>query len=1051
MKKLSTLLMAFLAVISVFAEKGTMIISSPTSFQVLAVSPNGKWACGVSGDGISSTEKGVLWNMETGEMTYLSTTGSSVAYDVSDDGTVVGSGGYYKDGAWHRFDNSAFPGAGGGTHFAISKDGRYVAGYVMMGGDYAPAKWVDGKLAVIYPYDNGVAQCYAISDDGQYAAGWGYTTTGDAPLNRTIALWTDTTVEYLSKRASFAEAGRHFSSDNSLLLCEAMGHKFVYNLNTKEKLELPFYSLDCSNQILCYVNNDGVVLGGEEMFNNLTGQSDVYGYVYDDGKAWDMNQWLKEKHNVEIDPQQYKIYRGVQMSEDGKVIAMLAYTLQNGALTADYVSLVVMLDREVDICPPVTLTAEKIRGVNKVRVTWKEPMMNAANVLGYNLYRDNQLIVEGISEMAYIDEVPAEGTYSYTATALYEGEGDEFVESEHSVPVTINVVDEPINKARNIETHAVNYNDLKLRWGAPESNLPSLTYFNSEGTISGFGGGLVSFSAAIRLPYDIVNNYAESHVIARVAFMPRNPEARYTIKVYVNGDERVSQPVDNATLSYNNMNTIDLDTPITFNGIDNILVAVDVDATSFSAASNDVIGMSYGEVVTGYSDLLRQLVEPEYYSLNQSSLDAGYGEMAISWAISAIFAELDANGKPNVECDILDGYDLYRNNELISTTEQAHYYDENLASGFYTYGVAARYADGSVAEPTTFNVNFRPKSEVLTAVDNVDIEADINYVNASWEAPRDNDATVISHAGSSSSGRGITRTGATDLIEYTVAHDYSNDYFDWYEGYYIESLRFYPTAEATFAIALEVNGIDYDFIVLNGLDEEGGYTLNTWNNVKLTTPYQITNSNSIRIKLVCSDVDPSTYPICTDRGRTIGGVSDLYSWDYSRFSSANADGGVTGSWMLGMNINNGSSQLLPVKGYNVELNGEQLNDALVTETSYQNENLSLKNGSTNRMRVNTIFDVEGEPEVKGSQIYFNVQASVERIEIDRVKVYPNPATSYITVEGECERVVLLDMSGRIVAETSADVVDVTSLPVGSYLLNIYRESDVETVKVLIVR
>ena len=513
----------------------------------------------------------------------------------------------------------------------------------------------------------------------------------------------------------------------------------------------------------------------------------------------------------------------------------------------------------------------------------------------------------------------------------------------------------------------------------------------------------------------------------------------------------MSQPVDNATLSYNNMNTIDLDTPITFNGIDNILVAVDVDATSFSAASNDVIGMSYGEVVTGYSDLLRQLVEPEYYSLNQSSLDAGYGEMAISWAISAIFAELDANGKPNVECDILDGYDLYRNNELISTTEQAHYYDENLASGFYTYGVAARYADGSVAEPTTFNVNFRPKSEVLTAVDNVDIEAEINYVNASWEVPRDNDATVISHAGSSSSGRGITRTGATDLIEYTVAHDYSNDYFDWYEGYYIESLRFYPTAEATFAIALEVNGIDYDFIVLNGLDEEGGYTLNTWNNVKLTTPYQITNSNSIRIKLVCSDVDPSTYPICTDRGRTIGGVSDLYSWDYSRFSSANADGGVTGSWMLGMNINNGSSQLLPVKGYNVELNGEQLNDALVTETSYLNENLSLKNGSTNRMRVNTIFDVEGEPEVKGSQIYFNVQASVERIEIDRVKVYPNPATSYITVEGECERVVLLDMSGRIVAETSADVVDVTSLPVGSYLLNIYRESDVETVKVLIVR
>lgn len=1051
MKKLSLFFISLLVVFNIYAEKGTMIISSPTSFQVLAVSPNGKWACGISGDGVTSTEKGVLWNLETGEMTYLSTTGSSTAYDVADDGTVVGSGGYYKDGSWHRFDNSGFAGVGGASPYAISKDGRYVSGYVMKGGEYAPAKWVDGKLSVIYPYENGAAQCYAISDDGKYAAGWGYTTIGGASLNRTIALWTDTTVEYLSSRASFAEAGRHFSADNSKLLCEAWGHKIVYDLNTKQKLELPFYSLDCSNQLVCYVNNDGLVLGGEEMFNNLTGQSDVYGYVYDDGKAWDMTQWLKEKHNVEIDTKKYKIYRGVQMSDDGKVIAMLCYTLQNGSLNGDYVSLIVMLDREVDICPPVTLTAEKIRGVSKVRVTWKQPMMNAENVLGYNLYRDGQIIAEGISEMAYIDEVPAEGTYSYTATALYDAENDEMIESEHSEPVVINVVDEPINQVRNIETHAVNYNDLKLRWGAPESNLPALSYFESDGTISGFGGGLVSFSAAIRLPLDIVSNYAGNHVIARVAFMPRNPEGRYTIKVYVNGEERVAQAVDNAVLLYNNMNTIDLDTPVTFNSVDDILVAVDVDATYFTHSSSDVIGMSYGTVVTGYSDLLRQLTEPEYYSLNNSSLNAGYGETPICWAISAIFAEVDDNGNPNVECDVLQGYDLYRNNELVATLQEARYCDENLATGLYTYGIVARFADGSVAEPTLHNVNFRPKKEVLTAVEKVTVKADVTTVEAQWEAACDNDATVLSYATSSNSGKGITRTGATAMIEYTVAHEYPNDYFDWYEGYYIESLRFYPTAEATFAIALEVNGIDHDFIVLGEMGAEDGYTLNTWNTVKLSKPYKITNSNTIRVKLVCSDVDPGTYPICTDRGRTIAGVSDLYSWDYSSFSSANSDGGVSGSWMLGMNINNGNTDMLPVKGYNVLLNGEQINEALVVGTEFKKDGLSLKDGSTNRLRINTIYDVEGEPQVEGSQVVFNVHAGVENIVVDRVKVYPNPATSYIAVEGSVEKLVLIDMAGRTVAQTAAHVIDVTSLPVGNYLLNVYNNGIVNTVKVVIVR
>ena len=204
MRKLSVLCVLMCICFYAFAEKGAMILKSPTEFQVLAVSPNGKWACGISGDGITSPEKGVLWNVETGEFTYLSTSGSSTAYDVADDGTVVGSGGYYKDGRWHSFDNSSIPGAGGGTVFSISRDARVAVGYVMQGGKYAPCKWEDGKLKLIYPYNNVTGQCYTVSDDGKYAAGWDYTTLGGATQNRTIALWTDTTVQYLSERASFA-------------------------------------------------------------------------------------------------------------------------------------------------------------------------------------------------------------------------------------------------------------------------------------------------------------------------------------------------------------------------------------------------------------------------------------------------------------------------------------------------------------------------------------------------------------------------------------------------------------------------------------------------------------------------------------------------------------------------------------------------------------------------------------------------------------------------------------------------------------------------------
>lgn len=1053
MKKLSTLLVAFLVTFVAFAEKGAIVLTSPVNFQVLAVSPNGKWACGISGDGVTSTEKGVLWNLETGEFTYLSTSGSSTAYDVADDGTVVGSGGYYKDGRWHSL---------GGQAMSISRDARTIVGYSNMGGGYAPTKWVDGKFALTYPYDNDVAQCYTVSDDGTRAAGWGYTTTGGAPLNRTIALWSDSTVEYLSPRATFAEAGRRFSPDGTKLVCETWGKPFVYDLVTKEKFNIPFYCEAttndeiCSAYLVCYVNNDGTVLGQEEMMNPLNNNTDTYAFMYDGvaGRPRKLVDWLKEEHGVEIDATTNKVYRGVEMSNDGKVISMLSYVCEDGMMTGDYVSIVVLLDREVEICPPVTMRGEKLRGLNSVRLTWSEPIMNAANVLGYNIYRDGKLIVSELAEMAYIDAVPAEGTYTYTATALYPGEGDEVIESEHAEPITVEVYAEPLNTARNIQWHAVNLNNMKLRWGEPEPNSPSFTYYDYDEQTTGFGGGVVSFSVAMRMPIDIVANYADEYVISRVSFMPRNPEAGYTIKVYVNGVEKSTQVVDNAVLSYNNMNTIDLSTPVEFESLDDVLVAIDIDASGFSVSSNDVIGMCYGMATPGYSDLLRQASEPEYYSLNQSSVNSGYGEFLVSWAISAVLSKLDENGKPNINCDIIESYEILRDDNKLAEVTTTDYFDTDITTGRHEYKILVHYADGSISEPARANINFTPKYEVLRAVNDVRVSIDdsADAMKAEWDAPLDNDATVLSYARGNSSGKGITKTGATELIEYTVAHEYPYTYFDWYEGYNITALRFYPTAEAVFAIVLEVDGIDQEMIVMEEMDTEDGYVLNRWNEVKLSNPHKIRAGENVRVKLVCAEVDPATYPITMDSGRGNVGVSDLYSFNYSTFSSAYSDGGLSGSWMLGLVVANDDTELLPVVGYNVELDGEQANSDLITETVFAKDGLGWKNAETHRIRVNTVFNVDNnERMVEGEQVVFNVVAGVERLDIDRVNVYPNPATSYIHVDGAVDCLSLYDMQGALVMEANANMLDVTTLPVGNYLLKISSNEGVRTVKILIVR
>ena len=82
---------------------------------------------------------------------------------------------------------------------------------------------------------------------------------------------------------------------------------------------------------------------------------------------------------------------------------------------------------------------------------------------------------------------------------------------------------------------------------------------------------------------------------------------------------------------------------------------------------------------------------------------------------------------------------------------------------------------------------------------------------------------------------------------------------------------------------------------------------------------------------------------------------------------------------------------------------------------------------------------------------FNVLTGVERIDIDRVNVYPNPATAYINVEGMVDNLVLYDINGRVVAETTARTLDVSTLSPGNYLLQISNAEEVRTVKVLIVR
>ena len=121
---------------------------------------------------------------------------------------------------------------------------------------------------------------------------------------------------------------------------------------------------------------------------------------------------MKNEHGVEIDSKSFMTQHAIAMSDDAKTFAILGYPMENGIPSGDWASMIIKLDQEITYCEPSLLKAEKLLGVNNVRLTWGAPLMNAENVLGYRIYRNNEMVEEISADLlAYMDANLADGEY----------------------------------------------------------------------------------------------------------------------------------------------------------------------------------------------------------------------------------------------------------------------------------------------------------------------------------------------------------------------------------------------------------------------------------------------------------------------------------------------------------------------------------------------------------------------------------------------------------------------------------------------------------------
>ena len=224
--KTKMLLVSLLLSGAAFAQTSPLVMVTPSDYNIMAASPNGKWACGMYFDS-GNEAYGFRWNLESGEIDLLNPSSPSQAYSVSNDGVVVGlytDNGYKKNGAstqlagywqnnrWNRLEMPSDAMSSSGAS-GISPDGHYITGNVYVGGKYLGFVWKDGKIYRQLKENNGIAIPYAISPDGEYTTGWVMN------KNRQACLWgPDGNFTTLSDQQSPFCVGKKFSPDGKKLL-----------------------------------------------------------------------------------------------------------------------------------------------------------------------------------------------------------------------------------------------------------------------------------------------------------------------------------------------------------------------------------------------------------------------------------------------------------------------------------------------------------------------------------------------------------------------------------------------------------------------------------------------------------------------------------------------------------------------------------------------------------------------------------------------------------------------------------------------------------------
>ena len=1028
------------------AVADTVILHTAGSFQVLSVSPNGRWACGVFIDATGSTFP-FRWNLESGSIEMLGAD-YGTAWDVANDGTVAGDfpdtealanhASVHLPCYWRGMTRYGLEMPEGkiteGLGTGVSKDGHYMTGSVCKDGIYTSYIWKDGKIDRSLATDNhNVAFC--LSPDGLSAAGY------STKYNRTACYWPaqgDIVFFEDSKTHSMGpwNYARNFSPDGTKLMywggweLAEDGTLYlysVYDITTGERKKVKAPSIDTAMEFYDITNSEVLV-----------GTADGRGYVDVAGEGMFVDDYLK-RLGVDLRAIFDDMYDGgdyyvnqlpisniLSVSEDENIIAMQYYNK-----AGESCSMILKLNQDFTNVRPAEVKASQMDGLHTVALTWKRPV-GANNIRGFNVYRDGKkLNTLPLNQLYYYDAKLANGSYNYEVAAVTTSGTETKAEA-----LEVSVSDPTLPAPYSIFARQKGINAGFATWKAPLSNIVHKHYFDVETRdYSGFTVyEEIDMEVAIRYSKAEVSAYA-GHKISEVTFIPMGEHKKWAVNLYTHAADNslqllYSQPVTQ-TLNYGTLNTVRLDTPQALPSGD-LIVAIEI---SIDPETEQVVGAQHGPVTPGYSDLLRQKTEKDYTSAYESTLETGMTLTYLSWAID-LGLEPDGGAKAT-----LTQYNVYVDGEMAGSTAETSFETKTLEEGKHTISVEAQYSDGQKSALGSSEVSIAANYPGVTETRVTVSESDPTEFTATWETPVNNDATSVSYTRAKTYSKGIKGNEQTNY-SFMIASEYKQDILRGYGGYKVSSFRFYPLSDALFTFILYENGKR-----IHIQEVESDLTFKEWNTVKLDKEIVINENATYMLVIDCFDPMPNVDVFALDDDTPIDYVSDLVSTDNGEtWNSMTIETGTKGSWMMGMVVESPQGEAMTVDGYDVAVDGKTISAERVSGNTFTG---GLKVSGDHRLQVNTYYPGRAQA-VEGEAVVFNLNLTAIKGVAADGNIGIVRGAGYLQVDGDgVESVSLYGASGALVANAKGNRIDIAGVASGVHVLQVRTAEGVVSRKITI--